>query len=189
MKVKKSLRDLLLISVAIGTMSTSVFGQAEKGTKELLFTGNVTTLFQRSSTTTVGTQVVTIPSVTFTSGSVIMGIGYYLTRQVEVSIGGNVNISGGNGTGTNVVGGLNSGFVYNFSAPGRRVVPYSAFSYFLFDASSPQQTSFLRPNGGFKYFFNKNTALDINFGWGQNVFANGPKLNIVNEQVGLIFIY
>jgi len=59
MRVRIRLRDLLLISVAIGTMSTSVFGQAEKGTKELLFTGNVTTLFQRSTTTTVGTQVVT----------------------------------------------------------------------------------------------------------------------------------
>ena len=187
------MKDRILLYVLFGsivfvTSSTCLFGQAQKGAKELLLSGNVTTFFQGSTNIIVGTQTITIPSDSFTNGTLILGLGYYITQQVEVFAGGIITITGGP-TGTNVAGGMNSAFRYNFSAPGRKAVPYVSLEYFLSDASSPKETSFLRPNGGLKYYFKPNIAIDFNAGWGRNAFADGPKLNIINEQIGLVFAY
>ena len=85
------------------TFNKTVFAQAERGDKEVVFGGDVTTFFQGSTTVPAGAQIITIPSVSFTNGTLALGLGYYITPQVEVFAGGIVSITGAP-TGTNVTG-------------------------------------------------------------------------------------
>lgn len=165
----------LLFTVSFLLLPVLARAQAEAGDSEILLNGDVTTLTASGSS--------------FTSGNLSLGYGYYFTPQIQLFSGTNIGIFGGSGLGTDVSSGANFALRYNFSTAGRKLVPYLAFEYFIFDVEESKESSFLRPNGGFKYFFTRNAAFDFNVGYGRNAFADGPKLNMINERLGIAFVF
>ena len=166
----------LMLTIALClAFNSSAFAQADKGDKELLLSGDVTTF--------------TGGGASFTQGTASGSIGYYFSKSLELIGGTSLSLSQGDSGGTSVDAGLNGAFRYNFSSSGKKAVPYVGFEYFMNSVRDPKDSSFIRPNGGFKYYFKRNVAIDVNGGWGRNAFASGPKFNVINERIGIVFVF
>jgi hypothetical protein len=154
--------------------------QQEQGDKELSIFATTATSFGGGTPT-------------FTNGTIVPGIGYFITRQVEVSGISFISISGGGGTGTSVDFGLGGTLDYNFAKEGRKAFPYLGIELDWFNVSGSPRTNDveIRPHGGFKFFVKRNVALDLNAGYRRGI--SGPfkdaGLNIIDVRFGIKFIF
>jgi len=85
------------------SFAVPALAQAEKGDKEVLFNGDVTTAFGGDTTSST------------TTGNVSGGLGYYFTQQVELFGALNLGFSRDAIGGTNTDAGVGLAFRYNFA--------------------------------------------------------------------------
>lgn len=172
-----SLRLLgLLILVAV--FPGRVHAQQEKGDKEVQVFGNV------STTSTSGGS-------SSSSGSVGGFIGYFFTRQIQIKGGMIVDLSSSGGS-TMTTGMLSAGLVYNFAAEGRKTFPYLGIDIMSIGTSEPnsQPMTAYRPSGGFKTFFTRNAAFDLNVGLEQMTGQYAQSgATTVDSRFGLSFVF
>jgi len=166
-------------SLAVGTLliacaAAPVFAQAERGDKEVLLNGDVTTAFGGGATTST------------TTGNVSTGLGYYFTQAVELFGALNVGFSRDAIAGTDVDAGMGLAFRYNFPRPGRQTVPYVGVQYALNSFKNAGDSSYIQPNAGFKYYLQRNTAFDVNISYG-HALSSSAGGSIVRESFGLVF--
>lgn len=150
--------------------------QQEAGDKEIQVFGNVTTI------SSSGTS--------YSSGSVGGSIGYFFTRQLQLSAGAFVALSGGAGAGTTTQTQLLGGLRYNFATQGRKSFPYVGIDMGTSASSdgSPSQ-SFYRPSAGFKTFFTRNAAFDLNVGYMRFTQQQQNAPTMIDSQFGLSFVF
>ena len=171
--MSRLLRHLLLSSLLVLSFAASALAQAEKGDKEVLLNGDVTSSFGGDSSS-------------FSTGNVAAGLGYYFTQEMELFGSVNFAISRGATAGTSVDSGLGMSFRYNFAKPGQKTVPYAGVEYSLNSVKNPADSSFVQPNGGFKYYVRRNVAFDVNVSYGHALFSAAGG-NVIRESVGLVF--
>jgi len=164
-----ALACLLVVSSAVPALA-----QAEKGDKEVLFNGDVTTAFGGDTTSST------------TTGNVSGGLGYYFTQQVELFGALNLGFSRDAIGGTNTDAGIGLAFRYNFARTGRQTVPYLGLEYAMNSVKSAKDSSYIQPNAGFKYYLQRNMAFDFNVSYGHALFTSGSG-NIIRESFGLVF--
>ena len=170
-------RFITIIAIA-ALLPSLAHAQQEKGDKEVQVFGNV-------STTTGG------DGGNMSNGSVGGFIGYFLTRQIQVKGGMIVDLSSAGGS-TTETGILSAGLVYNFATQGRKTFPYVGIDIMSIGNSTPnsQPTTAYRPSAGFKAFFTRNAAFDMNFGveqmTGQQAQSAGTT---VDSRFGLSFVF
>jgi hypothetical protein len=167
-------RPLVLGCLLVAASAVPAFAQAEKGDKEVLLNGDVTTAFGGDSTTTA------------TTGNVSGGLGYYFTQAIELFGAMNLGFARDATNGTDVDAGLGLAFRYNFARTGRQTVPYLGVEYALNSVKNAKDSSYIQPNAGFKYYLQRNMAFDFNVSYGHALFTSGGG-NIVRESFGLVF--
>jgi hypothetical protein len=165
-------RRLALSGLLVVFSAMPALAQAEKGDKEVLLNGDVTTSFGGNSSTSA-------------TGNVTGGLGYYFTQHVELFGALNLGFARQATAGTSVDAGLGVAVRYNFARPGRQTVPYLGFEYSLNSMKNPKDSSYMRPNAGFKYYLQRNMAFDVNVSYGRALFSGGG--NIIRESFGLVF--
>ena len=174
------MRRSLLVSFA--ALGLAVFphhravAQQEAGDKEIQVFGNITTI------SSSGTS--------YSSGSVGGSIGYFFTRQIQVSAGAFVTLSGGGGGSTTTQTQLTGGLRYNLATQGSKTFPYLGIDMGTSASSdgSPSQ-SFYRPSAGFKAFFTRNAAFDLNVGLMKFTQQQPGSPTMVDSQFGLSFVF
>ena len=166
-------RNLALSGLLIVLSAVPALAQAEKGDKEVLLNGNVTSSFGGDSSAS-------------TTGNVSGGLGYYFTQAVELFGSLNVGFTRDATAGTSTDAGLGVAFRYNFSMPGRQTVPYVGFEYSMNSVKNPKDSSYAQPNGGFKYYLQRNMAFDVNVSYGHAMFSSAGG-NIIRESFGFVF--
>jgi hypothetical protein len=157
----------------LGLTSVPAYAQQEKGDKEIQFQG----FFFR----TVG-----VPDGNATLGAVFFNSGYFLTAKHEVGGGTSITFAGVGGS-TSVMAGLNAFYRYNLKSKGAKAFPYLGGDFFVEDVKHAGDTHYLRPNLGFKYFFKKNAAFDVNMGYGLNL--KDTSVGLIDARFGLSFIF
>jgi hypothetical protein len=167
-------RPLVLSSLLIACSALPALAQAEKGDKEVLLNGDVTTAFGGDATTST------------TTGNVSGGLGYYFTQAVELFGALNVGFARDAIAGTDVDAGVGLAFRYNFPRPGRQTVPYLGVEYSLNSVKNAKDSSYIQPNGGFKYYLQRNMAFDVNVSYGHALFTSASG-NVISESFGLVF--
>ena len=166
-------RYFTLSSLLVLLGAVPAFAQAEKGDKEVLLNGDVSSSFGGGSTSA-------------TTGNVSAGLGYYFTQRVELFGSVNLSMSRQATAGTSVDAGVGMSTRYNFAQPGVKTVPYLGFEYSLNSVKNPKNSSFVEPNGGIKYYLRRNVAFDFNVSYGHALSSAGGG-NVVRESVGLVF--
>lgn len=167
------LRNLAVSSLLIVLFAAPAFAQAEKGDKEVLLNGDVTTAFGGDTTSTT------------TTGNVSAGLGYYFTQALQLFGALNVGFARDAVSGTEVDAGLGIAFRYNFPRPGSQVVPYAGVEYSLNSFQNAGDSSYIQPNGGFKYYLQRNIAFDVNVSYGRSLSSASG--SIIRESFGLVF--
>jgi hypothetical protein len=167
-------RHLLLSGVLVLSFAGSALAQAEKGDKEVLLNGDVTSSFGADASSAT------------TTGNVTGGLGYYFTQEMELFGSVNLAMSRQATAGTSVDAGLGVSFRYNFATPGRKTVPYAGFEYSLNSLRNPTDSSFVQPNGGLKYYVRRNVAFDVNVSYGHALLSNASG-SVIRESIGLVF--
>ena len=173
------LRSFIVSFAALGLVAfpqLRVAAQQQAGDKEIQVFGNITTISSSGSS--------------YSSGSVGGLIGYFLTRQIQVSGGAFVTLQGGSGGSTTTSTELSGGLRYNFATEGRKAFPYLGIDMGTSASSdgSPSQ-SFYRPSAGFKTFFTRNAAFDLNVGVMRFTQQQQNAPTMVDSQFGLSFVF
>ena len=174
------MRRTWIISFAALGLATAPFlrarAQQEAGDKEIQVFGNVMTISSSGSS--------------YSSGSVGGSLGYFFTRQLQLSAGAFVTLSGGAGSSTTTQTQLSGGVRYNFATQGRKAFPYVGIDMGTSASSdgSPSQ-SFYRPSAGFKTFFTRNAAFDINVGYMRFTQQQQDAPTMIDSQFGLSFVF
>jgi hypothetical protein len=157
----------LLLSCFILTLCTlTAYGQQQRGDLELQFIGS----YYR----TVGTS-----GSTFGSANISAKIGPYVTDNIQIGIGPSLTVSHSSYTyqsfspagrmvekevsETKTTFGTYGFIVYSFLSRNGKLVPYVGVQYFKQDFNKPwsEEAGSLGLNGGFKYFFAKKAAFDL----------------------------
>jgi hypothetical protein len=166
--------------VLIASLSVRGVAQQEKGDKEVQIFGNV------STTTASGGG-----GGSSSTGSVGGFIGYFLTRQLQLKGGMIVDLSSTSGQ-TQATGVLSAGVVFNFATEGRKTFPYVGVDILSIGTSEPnsQPITAYRPAAGFKTFFTRNAAFDLNVGIEQMTGQQAQNAGTtVDSRFGLAFVF
>lgn len=164
-------------------LSSSGYAQQEKGDSELLLTGNFLVGFGGGESIKFGLGALTY--------------GHYVTRRQEIGGGiiflvGKAGGSGGDSGGTDYFAGPNAFYRYNFLKAGAKAFPYLGVEGGGFFGSGDVKAGYVRPNLGFKYFFKRNVAFDMNVGY-ERIFASlggdSGSANVVDGRIGISFIF
>ena len=173
-------RNLVLSAVILVSFALPAFAQAEQGDKEVLLNGDITTSFGGETDPITGVEPNAV-----TTGNVAAGLGYYFTQAVQGFGAINLGFSRDGTAGTTVDAGFALAFRYNFVRTGRETVPYVGIQYAMNSVRNPKDSSYVEPNGGFKYYLRPNVAFDVNVSYGRGFSSAGG--NIIRESFGLVF--
>jgi hypothetical protein len=173
-------RGVALGGLIIVSFAVPAFAQAEQGDKEVLLNGDITTSFGGEADPTTGVEPGSV-----TTGNLSAGLGYYFTQAVEGFGAINLGFSRDATAGTSVDAGFALAFRYNFSRMGRQMVPYVGVQYAMNSVKDPGDSSYVQPNGGFKYYLRPKVAFDVNISYGHGFSSAGG--SIFRESVGLVF--
>jgi hypothetical protein len=174
------MRRSLIVSLAAVALAAfphiRAVAQQQAGDKEVQVFGNVTTISSNGTS--------------YSSGSVGGSIGYFFTRQLQLSGGAFVTLSGGGGASTTTQTQLSGGLRFNFATEGRKAFPYVGMDMGTSASSdgSPSQ-SFYRPSAGFKTFFTRNAAFDLNVGYMRFTQQQQDAPTMIDSQFGLSFVF
>ncbi len=184
------LRERFIVVVCLFTVlmgcGETVSAQVEKGSKEItVFSGGFFADLNRAETVSrivvLGETLETRISSRSQGFDVGGRFGYFLTRKHEVGGGLNFNVnhsrvcisgfgddedSGEECTSNTATGlGLAGFYRYNFAGKGERGFPFVGIGLEAANLTRDNsRLARLRPEGGYKYFFNKNVALDMSVG-------------------------
>ena len=125
-------------------------------------------------------------------GTVVLNFGYFATRHHEIGFGALFVVQGGAGSDTMVIAGPNAYWRYNFGAAGQKTVPYIGLEGGGIFGSDDLKVGFVRPHAGFKHYFKRNVAFDLNVGYirGFASFSGGSGgANLVDTRLGLTFVF
>jgi hypothetical protein len=173
-------RKLVMSGVVTLAFAAPVFAQAEQGDKEVLLNGDIATSFGGEADPVTGDEPDAV-----TTGNIAAGLGYYFTQAVQGFGAINLGFSRDATSGTNVDAGFALAFRYNFVTMGRQTVPYVGIQYAMNSVRNPKDSSFIEPNGGFKYYLRPKVAFDVNISYGRGFSSAGG--NILRESIGLVF--
>jgi hypothetical protein len=171
--MRNPLRTLTL-GIAFAVTPAIAAAQQEKGDREIQVFGNL------SSTSSDGGG-------SSTTGMLGGGLGYFLTRQVQLRGGVilTMNSSEGSSSSSNI---LTYGMAYNFATEGRRTFPYLGIDGYTVTAEDTPASTALRPNGGLKTFLSRNAAFDVNVGL-VRLGSEGASSTTVDSRFGLSFVF
>lgn len=164
-------------------LSSASFAQQEKGDNELALVGNFAFGVGGGSS--------------FKTGLGVFNFGHYVTQRQEIGVGVIINVSGEGGFegeegSTSFLAGPNAFYRYNFSRAGAKAFPYLGLEGGGFFGSGDVKVGYVRPNLGFKYFFKRNVAFDMNVGYSR-AFASSEGesggANLVDGRIGISFIF
>ena len=119
-------------------------------------------------------------------GNIGVGLGYFITQRSEIGAGMDLTILRAGGE-FSVDAGVRGFYRYNFAKTGKKAYPYIDLSMFVEDVKHPGDNTYAESSFGVKYFFKKNTAFDMNFGYGFAV--KEPGQGAIIGRFGLAFIF
>jgi hypothetical protein len=205
---KKMLSVLFVVSLL--AVCDSAYAQQEKGDIEvLLFSGSFLTDVDVSSFRFIDFEGSEIESSVRIRGFNIGGsAGYFITRRHEVGGGLNFFVSNfkscrtvrNNGqvidedcrSNTDSDIGLSGFYRYNFAREGAKGFPFIGGDFSVGSLRDNSTGNFsARPHVGYKYFFKKNVALDLNVGYSMDLnrvggFERGGR---ISGRVGFSFVF
>jgi hypothetical protein len=196
---------------------SNTFAQVEKGTKEILFFSSnfAITVKEPESIFLVEDGTISVGSFSNGRGFSIGGkFGYFLSQRNEVGAGTNLSVFRSkfcsrifnNGqlveeecdSDTRYLQGVSGFYRYNFANKGSKRFPFVGAELFVGDLTTNYTGNFkLRPQVGYKYFFNKNVALDASVGYTmdlnekkrENDFFRIRRSSAFDGQAGLSFVF
>ena len=168
---RKVIGCVFLTLAAICICSQPTFAQQEKGDKEVQLNGFIFA--------TTGDQKIA-------NGNIGVGLGYFITAKNEIGFGTDLTITRGGGD-FSFDAGVRGFYRYNFAKSGKKAYPYIDLSMFIEDVKNAGDSTIALPSFGFKYFFKKNAAFDMNFGYG--FLVKEPGQGAIIGRFGLAFIF
>jgi hypothetical protein len=197
---------------------SDTFAQVEKGTKEILVfsSGFYVTVKEPETTFSDDDGTISIGSFSNSRGFSIGGkFGYFLSQRNEIGAGTNLSVSRSKfcsrifedgqlineecDSDTRYNQGVSGFYRYNFANKGSKRFPFVGAELFVGDLTTNYTGNFkLRPQVGYKYFFNKNVALDLSVGYTMDLnekkrendfFLNTGRSSTIDGQVGLSFVF
>jgi hypothetical protein len=175
-KYKTLMAGFALLVGLLFANSNSTFAQQERGDQEIQINGNVNFNAKDIKNTA--------------NGSIGLAYGYFLTEKHQVGFQGITAFSGG---GTTFFG---EGFYrYNLKAS-EKLRPYVGVATGSFGSTSDTSAAFgnnayVKPNAGFKYYFKRNVAFDLNGGYQVNFKkpAFSPRTHNIDVRMGIALIF
>lgn len=180
---RNSVLRMIILMLLLGSITLPTLAQQEKGDKELQLQGLITVSFGENKSA---------------SGTVFINFGYFFTDRQEVGVGTNLTLGGGAGN-IDLSAGVTGFYRYHLLRKKENLRPYigiDLFSAALIGGGSSDANSatpskldltFLRPNIGFKYFFKRNVAFDVNSGYGFSV--KSAKNGQFDSRLGVSYIF
>lgn len=189
------LSKLVLFCVITLSVPQVAVAQAKQGDTELQLFGFISTLYR---------EVPEIPgfleggSTSTTTGTAVVGLGYFLTDRLQIGASPLITISTGGGIGgsegsTDVTFGLSTNVQYFFGANDAKIKPYVGYELQIQSFESPEGGS-LADNTynsgvfGLKNYLSERAALDINAGYGFRMSGPGDGQSL-NLRVGITYLF
>ncbi|HLG15737.1 MAG TPA: hypothetical protein VJH03_14720 [Blastocatellia bacterium] len=176
-RIIKLVSSAAVVFACMCLFSTPTYAQQEKGDKSVQLLGSFLIGFGEED---------------IKQGTVVANLGYFATRNHEVGVGVILLVQGGAGTDTTTLAGPNGYWRYNFGAAGAKSVPYMGVEGGGIFGSDDLKVGFVRPHAGFKYYFKRNVAFDLNVGYirGFATFSGeSGGANLVDTRIGLSFVF
>jgi hypothetical protein len=196
---------------------SDTFAQVEKGTKEILvFSSNFSISVKEPETRfSVDENTFSVGSFGNNGGFSIGGkFGYFLSQRNEIGAGTNLSVFHSKyclrtfqdgqlideecERDTRYIQGVSGFYRYNFANKGSKRFPFVGAELSVADLTTNYTGNFrLRPQVGYKYFFNKNVALDLSVGYTmdlnekkrENDFFRIRRSSAFDGQAGLSFVF
>jgi hypothetical protein len=156
---------------ALAVVSTRASAQIEAGDKAISLFGSLS--FQNGSGGSGSTS----------SGTLFGSLQYFMTRQFALRVNAFEVLSTGSDGSTVTVTELGGGVEYDFQAAQNTTVPYLAFDVTASSGGGGSSSAMLSPSAGFRFFMNRNTALNLAGVYQQSTQSGAPATLMM--QVGL----
>jgi hypothetical protein len=183
----------MLVTALVAVLPSAALAQAQKGDKEVLLFGNVTSIHSK------GVEVPgfgTFGGGTNTFGNIFVNFGVYVTDAMEVGGGPQFSISssggGEDGSGVSTTTGANGFLRFNFGG-GAKVAPYVGAEVNVQDFKAPEGGSvgdnvFMAAIAGVKSYLSEKAALDMKGQFGFNASHPGDQ-QLFGFTIGLTFVF
>jgi hypothetical protein len=190
--LKQHLGRLVLVTALVAVLPGVAQAQAQKGDKEILLFGNVTSIHTKEIETPFGS----FGGGTNTFGNIFVNFGVYVTNALEVGGGPQFSISssggGEDGSGVSTTTGANGFLRLNFGG-GAKVAPYVGAEVNVQDFKAPENGSvadnvFIAAIAGVKSYLSEKAALDMKGQFGFNASAPGDQ-QLFGFTIGLTFVF
>ena len=190
----------VLIAALLSVVPSLAHAQAKSGDKEVLVSGNVFSIIN--------------PNTTSTSGSILFGLGYFMTDRTQVVVQPLFTISSSNtpaipevrdpftgrvlipgqagSSGVNVDAGVGVGYQFFLGAQDSKVKPYLGAnldiqSFKTQNGGSVADNMYFQGRAGLKNYFSERAALDFSAAFGRQL--KNSDLGLFRFTVGITYLF
>ena len=128
-------------------LAAPLAAQQQHGDKEFSLGGSLTSLVPDQGDASL-------------SGFVQLGLGYFMTRNLKLSVGTGINVTSAAESEVSTSGSVSYGLAYYFGSEGRKTYPYIGAGGTSFFSSEPDAQPTTNASGyvGLQHFFSRNAA-------------------------------